>query len=326
MQQQLQTFTQQFNGEHLNSFLEACRLYFGNNGFAEDSKKIEFITSKFTHGVRQQYDLWISERVTLQRQEHAKKTATPTGSSAGGKAATTQTPTVDEFLEDFLDDSFVYVQHSYDLLVRWLHHRFDDLDVIITTQHLKTLAENKKQTGYTQISEYAAAYEALVSRMTAANKPDPQNMISIFLSGCNAVHARELVRNSTVGGKRNTDWANFRTLIHQENEVDRELIHIDAGKEGREYTNPFLNPNQPLPQSKLDSVEELTRQLEALKLFVRAGGSVDGCFSFTKGQRPFPVHLAKSACYSSSSGCRSCLKRRSIRSGSSYGSDTSSTP
>ncbi|KAI9342255.1 hypothetical protein BDR26DRAFT_933597 [Obelidium mucronatum] len=287
MQHQLQQFNQQFNGEHLNSFLEACRLYFGNNGFAEDSKKIEFITSKFTHGVRQQYDLWISERVARQRQEHSKKTVTPTGSSAtGGKAATSSA--VDEFLEDFLDDSFVYVQHSYDLLVRWLHHHFDDLDVIITTQHLKTLAENTKRTGYTQISEYAAAYEALVSRMTAANKPDPQNMISIFLSGCNAVHARELVRNSTVGGKRNTDWSNFRTLIHQENEVDRELIHIDAGKEGREYTNPFLNSNQPLsqpkpptstpsPTSTVDSVEELTRQLEALKLFVRAGGSVDGC-------------------------------------------------
>ncbi|KAI9325081.1 hypothetical protein BDR26DRAFT_942376 [Obelidium mucronatum] len=242
MQQQLQAFTQQLNGKHLNSFLEACRLYFGNNGFAEDSKKIEVITSKFTHGVRQQYDLWISERVARQRQEHSKKTATPTGSSVGGKAATTQTSTVDEFLEDFLDDSFVYVQHSYDLLVRWLLHRFDDLNIIITTQHLKTLAENTKRTGYTQISEYAAAYEALVSRMAAANKPDPQNMISIFCP---------------------------------ENEVDRELIHIDAGKEGREYTNPFLNSNQPLPQPKLPtSTPSPTSAVDEMLLAMQAAAAL----------------------------------------------------
>ncbi|KAI9348123.1 hypothetical protein BDR26DRAFT_931196 [Obelidium mucronatum] len=269
----------QFSGEHLNSFLEVCETHFGNVGFSEDAKRIDFITSKFSTGVKEKYQLWTNERIAEQRKEFNKKKGL-----AASDSGSTSTIARDELLHDFLGDGFVYYQHSYKTLILWLHRNYDAFDTVITSSHLRKLAEKYQKSGYTQISDYMAQFEALVGRMTAVNKPEANNLISIFLSGCKPIHARELIKNSMNNGVREYDWIKFRALIHVENEVDRELISIDNGNEQLEYVNPFLNAQPkpvvpvvaPNPQT-LDPMAELTRQFEAMRLVVLAGGSLDSC-------------------------------------------------
>ena len=281
-----------FDGTNQKLFMEACREYFGNNGFCKDEEQICFIEGRFTSYVMNKWENYKemfleapirnhearSIRFAREQVQYERDLKIWNSSVVNERGAAPVPPTpVEPLSEQVLKEC----KPTMRKLRKWLEDMYKDRDAVVNTENLILLAQKSKLHPYHRVDQYYHSFMEMFNKIRVEEQPHPSQLITIFISGLKNEDRDYTINKLTDGqGRRSDNLLDLENTMIILDSIERQKLQLSANTENIEIIlgtkNPYLQPVKEVPAVNVDeSIDELTEQMQKLKIYMQNGGHID---------------------------------------------------